>query len=633
MGTVPPNPEVERIRAEAREALKRKDVPAAYEAYERILQLNPRDGEANEQKGLLTFQLCQTLMKDAEIHLKARRFREAASLLEQILELDPNHKLARQKLRSCRKIGKEARILSVVKWFALIAILGGLFYLALFIWNSILFSEGKTALQQGELALAMEKFQAVGKTGINVRLLDRYRTLTRGLITVRELIPEHEYRRAGEVLRRDCEKIIEDPEFSDIKLRAAEQVTKALNLYNEARESWKDARLKEGEQFLKNDEFDKARRQTAIILEQVPGDARAKDLNLRIGWNEKIFAARTALANRELPEARRIALDVLKEAARGSEEAGRAEEIKKVTRVVALREKSAVRAHEGTLMGIAGARDGKWFISFSDGGELKAWDGETMAEKKADPGSGRSVWGIALSPRQDVCALAVRKTIDLYDSKNLTRIGQIAGLDPNRPVLAVAFSPTGTFLACGAEGEARLWDMESAGAPKAVFTGTGKVSSLSFSADDRFLAAAGEDSILRIFDVPGGQPIKSIEEPGQQFISCAFQPGRGEFLAAGTVEEKGGRLVLYSTKSWEKYKEHFWKEKVYSLAFSSEGEYLAAGGSQGTIRVYETQKFNLVCEQRLVEAERDQINGLVWLGSARLLTGAKHHLRLWEPLE
>src|SRR5262249_53472131 len=67
-----------------------------------------------------------------------------------------------------------------------------------------------------------------------------------------------------------------------------------------------------------------------------------------------------------------------------------------------------------------------------------------------------------------------------------------------RPVVCVAFSPDGRFLASGAtDGEVRVWTVED-GKPAGIFKGhTGRVLGLAFGSDGKTLWSGAADRTLR----------------------------------------------------------------------------------------------------------------------------------------
>jgi transcription initiation factor TFIID subunit 5 len=91
-----------------------------------------------------------------------------------------------------------------------------------------------------------------------------------------------------------------------------------------------------------------------------------------------------------------------------------------------------------------------------------------------------------------------------------------------------------------------MWDV-SKGNSVRIFNGhTGPVNTMAVSPDGRWLASAGEDSIINIWDIGSGRRLKSMRGHG--------------------------------------------RSSIYSLAFSQEGSVLVSGGGDNSVRVWDIKR-------------------------------------------
>ncbi len=114
-----------------------------------------------------------------------------------------------------------------------------------------------------------------------------------------------------------------------------------------------------------------------------------------------------------------------------------------------------------------------------------------------------------------------------------------------------------------------------------------------FDPDGDLLATSGEDGVIRLWAVPGGEPAGTLEGHSSQVIQVEFIPdGRG--LVSTSVDGTARRWDLGSRSEVCRFVGH--ADAVFSMSLSLDGRLLATRGHDDTVRIWNAQS----CEERLL---------------------------------
>ncbi len=248
--------------------------------------------------------------------------------------------------------------------------------------------------------------------------------------------------------------------------------------------------------------------------------------------------------------------------------------------------------------------DGRHLVSVTMAGQLQVWD--------ASSGMLRAEHDLAVNaePTEPVGVLAAfarggrrlaarcredSSRVRIWDVETGKRLLSCRG--HTLPVHGVHFSPSGRLLAtCASDGkqagrpaEVRIWDAAD-GTLLQELRETGRLFTLAFSPDERWLAVGGDDGI-RVYDWSAGRTLVHLAGRGA-VTALAFRPD-GKRLAGTGIEEN--KVVVWDCEGWDDAPVRPQPRRALSapallcdLAFSPDGKRLA-GASRDLIRMWDAE--------------------------------------------
>jgi WD40 repeat protein len=292
--------------------------------------------------------------------------------------------------------------------------------------------------------------------------------------------------------------------------------------------------------------------------------------------------------------------------------------------------------HDAALRSVAFSPNGRLIATGGVDGKARVWTvagGLAVAAFTHERGArGVAVQAVSFSP--DSTRLLT------VGGDRFARIFSVAGPDSplrlNNEVLvgSAQFSHDGKLVATGGSDLfVRTWDSVT-GQKLDEFPTTGQTTDLSFSPDDRFLAAAGNiDTIARIWNVSLGDLVGLVSGHRSGVLSVTFSPDGRSVLTTG----RDGKVFISRTEGFVQAALLGQRRAVPDASFSPDGQRVITAGEDGSARIWDANvdvagpgppgiPRNLGTHSLAVTAVAYSPNGKIVLSA-----GADGTARLWRP--
>lgn len=165
----------------------------------------------------------------------------------------------------------------------------------------------------------------------------------------------------------------------------------------------------------------------------------------------------------------------------------------------------------------------------------------------------------------------------------------------NSEVKAIAFSPDGQYLAsAGSDGLVKVWDLGNGHERFALSGHKDKVRCLAWSQDGKIIASAGSEKNIKIWDAGTGQEKLNIAAAGEEVTALALsRDGKHIFTGQRTVPgNPPNGLFVYETTGGKPVRDvRDFANLIETIAVSHDGKLVAVGDGQGTTRVFQYPSF------------------------------------------
>ncbi|MCJ7433302.1 MAG: TIR domain-containing protein [Anaerolineales bacterium] len=290
--------------------------------------------------------------------------------------------------------------------------------------------------------------------------------------------------------------------------------------------------------------------------------------------------------------------------------------------------------HENSISGLSFSPDGHWLVSGEIfGSVINLWNMLDLEAKPVKLGVDGGPYQLIFSPNGKNLAFTSGYATLLWDMNTLQSDPVILDGE-GYSIFSLAFSPDGRWLAtAGSDDIMRMWDLENMQF-EPILGEHASLSPLLFSPDGRWLAGSRLDGFVQVLDLddPNGHPI-ILDKNGGVIFAMAFSPN-GNWLASGSQNKI---VHLWDMRNLEAepvaLEEH--KGSVDLLAFSPDEQWLASGSIDNTVRLWNMDK--LETAPLILNGYEGDVNLLEfslngnWLasGSSEVISGGDE-VRLWK---
>ncbi|MBD1831637.1 serine/threonine protein kinase [Cyanobacteria bacterium FACHB-472] len=248
---------------------------------------------------------------------------------------------------------------------------------------------------------------------------------------------------------------------------------------------------------------------------------------------------------------------------------------------------------------VAISSDSTLLASGGDGNNsIELWNLQTGQLLRTLKGHSDAVYAVAFSPDgQKIASGSGDGTIKVWSLPAGTLLQTLKSTSENR-VFSITFSLDGKTLASANKDKTiKVWNLGTGEIKNTLKGHSDFVMSVAISQDGRTLVSSSSDKKIKVWDLSAGTLLSSISDPTGDAIPAVSISPDGKILASSNIYDKINLWNLIELQNGckgaqvcrPKYSISAHKNYVNSVAFSPDGQTLASGSRDNTIKLWNPQ--------------------------------------------